>query len=985
MPPKKTKNEKNIEKTIVKDNEIENEIENEKNTEIENETDTKIKKKEKASKPSKSSKSSKSSKKDIKVEKEIIPASDRVYSGKQVVIVESPNKIKKIKEILDKIKTLPNFTNCKFNVVASFGHIRCVDPTKVGIDINNNFEPQYIISDDKQHVVYDLKEIISDAEMVWLAADADREGEAIAWHCMDVLGLKDENYNRITFNEITEKAIKEAMLHPRRIDLNMYYSQKARVTIDKLIGYLISPVLDSQFETFGLSAGRVQSVACKLVAEREKEIEKFESSGYYQVKGTFNPVKEETKGLLIPADLETTIENKEKTLEFLELGNKAEFKIIDITNNKTTRKPPPPLITSSLQQEASIKYGINPETCMKLAQKLYEAGFITYMRTDSVSLSNDARKDIKEFVENGFGEKFHHSNFYANKDNSQEAHEAIRPTYIEKKNVLDSLGMAENKIYQLIWRRAVASQMSPAELMVKIVKIGMNNSDLTFVSRAEKIIFKGYLSIYDNNNTNTKSKSNDKSNDKSNKKDKVNKGKDSDEEDGENGEEEGLIDDVEFYELLNNLEVDDILNYRLLEGIEKYSKPIPRYTEASLVKELEKRGLGRPSTYASLIKKILDPKKNYVNILSKNAVSVDNFILQYKSGKFTEKTVKVNTGGYKNKMVCMEIGKKVVEFLDENFNKIMDYNYTRDVETAFDEIAENKHIWHDVVKDNYNSFYPQIELIRQKHMAGDKGKIKKYLGIDPVSGEDVNILYGNGGQKICLDTKDKTNKKYCNITNEEANEITLARALELLKYPIILKAPSNKNIEEDKPEGKTEGKLEGKQKEYDIEICKGKTNYYLKKNNKSISLSENVEKEPDIMTWNEANKLFTIEEEKAQSNILKTFEEDKNVSIVKARYGICISYKNGKLYVSIPKNKNYEDLTYNECAILINNKKKLSKSKTPKDNNNTNKWKTKIEDTDKPKAKPNAKGEVKPKAKPKAKGEIKPKDKTKQPKDKTKK
>jgi len=828
----------------------------------------------------------------------VVPKSDKVYSGKQVIIVESPNKIKKIKEILTKIKKHPNFEGCDFVVTASCGHIREIDKKHVGISLET-FEPHYQVSESKRHIVSDLKDEISDASMVILAADADREGEAIAWHVMDVLKLKEDEYNRITFNEITEKAILDAMLHPRKVDMNMYYSQKARSVIDKLIGYLISPVLDSQFQTFGLSCGRVQSPALKLVYEREKEIEKFESSGYYQTNGIFNPIKKELKALQFSADLDKTFENKEATTEFMELANLAEYKIIDISVNKTKRKPPPPFITSSIQQEASIKMGLSPDNTMKILQKLFEGGHITYHRTDSLILSEDSKKEIQKVIENSFGDEYYQNNFYANKDDAQAAHEPIRPTHMEQKNIPD-LNSTENKLYQMIYNRTVASQMAHASVDIKTVKIGMNNSDRIFLVKAEHITSKGFLALYDNYN---------ESRIKSKKSTAKGKGDDDadDDIDGEEGEDESNVDNTELYELLNQLNVGDLLKYKTIQSFEKFSKPIPRYTEASLIKELEKRGLGRPSTYATLITKILDPKKNYAKILSKNAEKKDSFILEYKNGKFSEKTIKVNMGGYKNKMVCLETGKFVIEFLNSNFDKIMDYNYTCLMEQKLDDICSSKYIWQDVVKENYNSFAPQIEIVRGKQAGGEKGKVKKYLGSDPYTNTDIVILYNKNGPTIYTETP-QGEKKYCNVTDEEANSMTLDRAIDLLKYPILLKSPSNKEEE-------------------NIEICKGKSNYYLKQNKKSISLTDNVDTEPQPISWLVANEMFKHNQDETQSRILKTFEEDEKLSIVNARYGPCIEYagKKTKVFVSIPKGKSIDDLTFEICAELVNKKKEAIK------------------------------------------------------------
>ena len=844
-----------------------------------------------------------------KVIKEEIAQSNEIYKGLQVLIVESPNKIKKITDLLDKLKKIPNFEKCSFLVTASMGHIREIDKTRVGIDINNNFEPCYMISESKIHVVHDLKDAISNAKMVWLAADADREGEAIAWHLMDVLKLKETDYNRITFNEITEKALKDALLHPRKIDFNMYNSQKARSVIDKLIGYLISPVLDAQFQTFGLSAGRVQSVAVKLVAEREKEIEKFESSGYYQIKGVFNPQKSALKSLIIPADLDKTFIDKEKATEFLELGNVAEYKIIDISTSQTKRRPPPPLITSSLQQEASIKLGISPDETMRIAQKLYENGFITYMRTDSVMLSEDAKKDIANEVNKYFGEGFHQNNTFANKDDAQAAHEACRPCDFSKKSLLEQGGISsrENKVYDLIWKRSMASQMAPAEVEIKTVKIGMNNAKNIFISKAEKITYKGFLALYekeknshssyddiDNVDDGSKGKS------KKSKKEQENQEGEGEGEDDNEVDESGDNSNEELYDMLNKLEKGDLVNYKILEGTEKFSKPPHgRYTEASLIKELERLKIGRPSTYSSIITKIQDVKRNYVKKMDKKGEKKDVHILQYlkksskDEGKFTVKTTSITTGAAKQKLFALDTGKTIVEFLNENFEKIMNYSFTANVEEQLDDIALGKFVWHEVIKGTYDCFQPQIELIRGKHKEGHKGKIKRFLGIDPVSNCDVSIIFTKKGPTIYMEIKEE--KKYCNISDEEVMEMTFERALELLKYPIILKSPS------------------GDEKET-LQICKGKSNYYIKSSLGSVPLSQ---EEPENITYEIAKQVFDTNFITKESKTLRVI--DKDIEILKGPYGPYICYKK-KLNVAIPKKYEYETITRDEAATLINKK-----------------------------------------------------------------
>jgi DNA topoisomerase-1 len=730
--------------------------------------------------------------------------------------------------------------------------------------------------------------------MVWLCPDADREGESIAWHLMDVLKLKEHQYNRATFNEITEKAIMYALLHPRKVDFNMYYSQKARSVIDKLIGYLISPVLDSQFQTFGLSAGRVQSVAVKLVAEREKEIDKFESSGYYQTKGVFNPMKGDNKTSKIPADLDKTFENKEQSMEFLELANLAEYKIIDVMVNKTKRKPTAPFITSTIQQEASTKLGLSPDNTMKILQKLFEGGHITYHRTDSLILSEDSKKEIQQLVSETYGDEYYQNNVYANKDDAQAAHEPIRPTHMDIKSIEGS--SIENRLYQMIYNRTIASQMAPASVDIKTVKIGMNNSDRIFLVKAENITYKGFLVIYEKDKNSSKSRDKDTDVDV-----------DVDPE-GADEENEMEVDNSALYEILDTLKVGDLMKYKIIESIEKFSKPPQgRYTEASLIKELEKKGIGRPSTFSSIIAKIQDTKRNYVKILDKKPEKKDSYILQYNKGKFNEKVVKVNMGGYTKKLVALETGKAIISFLDSNFITIMDYNFTKNTEKELDEIAEGKFLWNIVVKSVYGNFSPQIEIVRGKQAGGDKGKVKKYLGTDPTSKNDIVIIYTKSGPSIY--TEINSEKKYCNITDDEANVMTLERALELMKYPIILKSPSDSPDE-------------------NIEICKGKTNYYLKQNKKSVSLTDNVEEEPKEITWVVANELFKHNTESTQSRIIKSFAEDTKLNIVNARYGPCIEYtgKKTKLFVSIPKNKNSDDMTFEECVIMVNKKKEQLKN-----------------------------------------------------------
>jgi DNA topoisomerase-1 len=848
-----------------------------------------------------------------------IPECTTVYKGKHVVIVESPNKISKIKSLLEKIQDHPSFKDCKFIVTASYGHIREIDHKHVGIDINNNFKPAYLVSDSKTHVVWDLNEMTRDASIVWLAADDDREGEAIAWHLKDVLKLTDARYQRVTFNEITEKALRTAFLHPRKIDMDRFNSQQARAVIDKLIGYLISPILDAQFQAHGLSAGRVQSVAVDLVVQREKEIQKFESSGYFQVNGSFTPksTDSELKKMVINADLDKTFVNQDEAQKFLDIANVAEFKILDITTTNTKRRPPPPLITSSLQQEASTKLGIAPADTMRIAQKLYETGFITYMRTDSVILSDDAKKQIKGHIKGSFGDNYHTDTSYANKGDSQEAHEACRPCDFSKKNVLSNGGLTarENKVYELIWKRAMGSQMAPAECEIKTIKIGMNNSDRIFITKAEKITFKGFLALYEKSKP--KSKSADVAED----------AEDVDETGGCNSDEESIVDQSELYDSLKKLEIGQILLYKLLEATEKYSKPPKgRFTEASLIKELERLKIGRPSTYASIITKIQDKKRGYVSKLDKKGEKKDVHILQYKGGKFNMKTTSITTGAAKQKLFPGQTGKSIVEFMKENFDKIMDYAFTANVETELDEIAQGKHIWYKVVQNIYDEFNPQIDKIIQKHKGGEKGKIKKFLGVDPKTKGEISLIHNYWGPSICLTTgPNKEDKKYVSLSQCEELDVTFETALELLKYPI-----SYKNSDD----------------VVEYELCKSSKNYYIKRlsDKKSVGVNDD---EVDTITNMSYDKLKTYFDDcNQQSNdVVKEFDND--IKIRKSKFGddkYYISYK-GKVNVRIPAKIDYNTLTRDQCAVLINKKKEQNKTT----------GKTKL-------PKPTPKEEVKPKS-----------------------
>lgn len=848
------------------------------------------------------------------------------FPGSNVVIVESPNKNAKITSILQNLG-LNNFV-----VTASYGHIRQIDPHQVGIDINNNFKPHYVVDRDggKQEVVFRLREAIRNCDKVWLAADQDREGESIAWHLKEVLKLKDDEYERIVFTEITQDAIGHCLQNPRKIDYNMSNAQQARSVMDKLIGYMISPLLSRQYNFTGLSAGRVQSVALKLIVEREKEIEKFTSHGYFQIVGNFqkdkvDKDKKDKKGLIKLADgfggeMEGTIPDIEQTKSFLELVPKATFKILDGKSTSTLRKPPAPLTTSTLQQDASTKLHISPGETMSLAQTLYEKGLITYMRTDSVALSEEAMKKIKDKLVKDFGEEYHQKTIYKNKDNSQEAHEACRPSDFNKKVITDDkdIGAKHQRLYNMILERTLASQMPPAKCKIRTVKIGMDNSDKVFVSKAEKIEFDGYLRL--------RAKHGD--------------GSSGDGDDEEESEDE-IKEDKSLYKMLSTFKKDDVIYYQDVTGTEKFSKPPhPRYTEAGLIKDLEKKKIGRPSTWANILNTLVKERRNrnftgsssgakgkgkgkkggfktgsqkgeivsYVAKKNKEGEKKPYSILECRVGETLKETQKeIKFGGEKQKLFPSVIGTTIVGFLDDKFSKIMEYGFTARVEDMLDDIASGKQIWHNVVKIVYDEFNPQIENL-MAHL--ERKNIEKYLGMDPVSKRDVCIVVNDYGFSVVIKGSGDIKSRYCSIKPEEFDHIGLEKALTLFKYPVVL------------------GKDKDNKKE--VILNRGRHGYYLSYDGKNYNLDSyfkgssdddseiDQDKEIEALDAKKALTYIKSESGKKQKNELKVL--DPRVKIMDGPYGPYISYK-GKLNVKIPKDKDPMKLTYKEAATLINQKK----------------------------------------------------------------
>ena len=657
-------------------------------------------------------------------------------SKKNLVIVESPAKINK----------LQSFLGSDYIVMASYGHFRDLDPYKLSVDLENNFEPEYIITSEKKekkekkekthkkkNVVKEWKYQMKNCDTVYLASDFDREGEAIAWHIKEVLKLKENNSKRIVFTEITKSAILKAVKNPTTIDINMFYAQQARRVLDRIIGYLVSPILWKQIqssykENNSLSAGRVQSVLVKLVLEREKEIKDFESSNYFKIGGSFKYKKS-----TLQADLnnEKDFKTSKKVRKFLEECSQSEFFIDEIKTRKTKRQPPLPFITSSLQQEASSKLGINPKETMSIAQKLYEKGYITYMRTDSLALAEEALQNIKDKVIKEFGEEFYQLNDNKTKvkkskkkkekeddKKTQDAHEACRPTKFNKNTLTDdeSISYRENRLYKLIWNRTVMSQMKPAECDITTIKIKMKNGSKVnkyyFVSKKELITFLGYLKVLEF------------------------------QKDEQNNDSEEVIDDIKVVK-------GDSLTYNNITALEKVTKPPQgRYNEASLIKKLDELGIGRPSTYATMISNVQDRSYVEKKTLKGTEKEMIKFILK---DEIVEEKEKVKVGGEKDKLFPTDLGEIVLKFLQEHFADILDYKFTAHVENQLDEVAKGVISWQDVIDETYQKIKPKLEEFNTT-LSLEKDKYTRVLGKDPETNGEISTYIGKYGPLVQLKT-----------------------------------------------------------------------------------------------------------------------------------------------------------------------------------------------------------------------------------------
>ena len=648
--------------------------------------------------------------------------------SKNLVIVESPAKAKTIQKYLGK----------DYEVKSSFGHIRDLPKKGMGIDLSN-FTPDYEVSADKKKLVTELKAAVKKSEMVWLASDEDREGEAIAWHLAEELKLKPENRKRIVFHEITKNAILKAIENPRDIDQNLVNAQQARRVLDRIVGFEMSPVLWKKVKT-GLSAGRVQSVAVRLIVEREKEIREFVPKPSFKVEGVFlNDGKQE-----IAAKLKKDFEKESDAETFLQQAQTTEFKVLNVETRPGTRTASAPFTTSTLQQEASSRLGYNVTTTMRLAQRLYEEGFITYMRTDSVNLSQEAINGAKAQILSEYGENYSKPRNYTTKSSSaQEAHEAIRPTDFSVKTVGDA---QLNKLYQLIYRRTLASQMENAKIEKTVIEIGNPKLPQHFEAQGEVIIFDGFLKAYG-----------------------IVKTEDDDDDSNE--------------KLLPKVKVGEILDYKTITATEKFTKPAARFTEAGLVKKLEELGIGRPSTYAPTIQTIQN--REYVD--KREIEPQTREIVKMTLGKsgVKKEVLEEKFGGDKNKFVPTDIGEVVNDFLTDNFAEILDYGFTARVEEGFDEIANGDQKWKDMMTDFYAKFHPRIEDVEEN---ADRATGERILGVDPKSGKNVHARIGRFGPMIQIGEQDDEEKPTFAslLANQNIATITLEEALELFKLPFDL-------------------------------------------------------------------------------------------------------------------------------------------------------------------------------------------------------
>lgn len=764
--------------------------------------------------------------------------------SKNLVIVESPAKAKTIEKFLGK----------EYKVLSSYGHIRDLKSKSFSIDIEKDFAPIYEIPADKKEIVSTLKSEAAKADIVWLASDEDREGEAIAWHLFEVLKLKPEKTRRIVFHEITKTAIIDAIKHPREIDLSLVDAQQARRVLDRIVGFELSPVLWKKIKP-SLSAGRVQSVAVRLIVERENEIKAFTPEEYFRITGDFST----SAGVVFKAELNKRMADRNQALRFVKDCVGAEYTISDVNVKPVTKSPAPPFTTSTLQQEASRKLGFSVSQTMMMAQRLYEQGFITYMRTDSVNLSSLAINTISQEIKTNMGEKFLKvRKYHTSSKGAQEAHEAIRPTYISNRTIEGT--PQEKRLYELIWKRTLASQMADAELLKTTVDIDVSGRNEHFVATSELIKFEGFLRVYIESHD-------DEADDEANRSTNLSSA---------------------------DIKPGDSLSADGITAMQRFTQQPPRYSEASLVKKMEELGIGRPSTYAPTISTI--QQRKYVEKSEKEVTKRDFTIISLVKDKVSEKKSTETITTEKGRLMPTDTGVVVNNFLTEYFPDILDYNFTAKVEQDFDVIAQGKQNWTESIRSFYDLFHPAVDSAMSMHLEHKVGE--RVLGKDPKTGKQVSVKIGRFGPVVQLGEADDVEKpQFASLQKDQSvSTLTLEQALKLFEYP------------------KTIGSYEGAE----ITVAVGRFGPYVKHNGKNLSIPKSIS--PAQITVEQAIELIN-EKRSAESNkIVKAFDEDEKLQLLNGRYGIYIAY-DGVNY-KIPKTYlEPEKMTFEQCMEVVESQK----------------------------------------------------------------
>lgn len=757
--------------------------------------------------------------------------------AKNLVIVESPAKA----------KTIGKFLGPDYTVTSSYGHIRDLKKKNFGIDMANGFEPEYEIPDDKKALVADLRKKAKEAEMVWLASDEDREGEAIAWHLFEVLGLKAETTRRIVFHEITKDAILNAIKNPRHIDLNLVDAQQARRVLDRIVGFELSPVLWKKIKP-ALSAGRVQSVVVRLIMEREHEIKNFRPEQFYRVNARFATAD----GTAVGAELSKRLADDAQARELLADCSGTTFKVSAVNVRPEKKSPAPPFTTSTLQQEAARKLGFTVSQTMMVAQRLYEAGHITYMRTDSLNLSQLALNALAKEIRGNLGEQYLHTRqYHTHSKGAQEAHEAIRPTYVDKQTIEGTA--QEKRLYSLIWKRTLASQMADAEIEKTTVEIQPASRQEHFTATGEVVRFDGFLKVYLEST------------------------------DDETDEQTSGI--------LPAMHEGETLSLTEMTATQRFTQQPPRYSEGSLVKKLEELGIGRPSTYATFISTIL--QREYVERGEKEGTPREYEILTvHPDGKISRSTRTETVGSERGKLVPTDIGEVVNEYLTENFPDILDYNFTAQTEERFDDIARGKLGWHQEIQTFYDDFHPGVDRAlntRTEHRVGER-----ILGTDPATGRPVSVKIGRFGPMIQLgDGEGDEKPQFASLLKgQSVSTITLEEALKLFEFPRLI----------------------GSFEDQDVTVAIGRFGPYVKHAGKFVSIPKELS--PAHITLDEAVELIEKKRAADANKTLKTFDEDADMQILNGRYGPYIKYKGGNFKIPKTV-ADPAALTLDECRKIV--------------------------------------------------------------------